>query len=159
MLANHNPAGNYQRGHPVYTQHSYMDFTPPVGGEPMTPPDVPAGPILFSNALHGPQPVESGAGNGYFLNPLQPESRHLHYPQSHFGPGPSAYRLEDVTSVYQPLPASPAAGPNDPSELAEHLPAAFSRLFTDDMRGNAAAAHSHVNGMNYSWAEGGPYHA
>lgn len=145
------PGGRYQRDHAFYSYHINLDFADPGRGDVVTPSEVPAGAtILFPDAMQGHPGLRSGTDQEYYFGTGQPQHRHLHQPH----PSPTAYSLEDATSVYQPLPTSQPMGTSDPSDLASHLPAAFSNLFTHDDGENTSGSSIRAENLSYSWENG-----
>ncbi|KAH6657061.1 hypothetical protein BKA67DRAFT_178763 [Truncatella angustata] len=136
-----------------YVGPQSMNFTHSMEGNPVTPPEVPVGAILFEDTMHGHQVLQSGTAQGYYFEPTQPQHRHIRQPHPQSHPGPNAFKLEDITSVYQPPPVAQASDPNDPSQLTAHLPTAFSQLFTDDVGDNPAR----ISNMGYGWNDGSHY--
>ncbi|KAI0127037.1 hypothetical protein BJ170DRAFT_684609 [Xylariales sp. AK1849] len=159
MMTSHLSSTSYHHNHSFYGRHPDMDYASSARGEPVTPPDISAGEILFADPMHGPQALGVNTGQGYYYGIGHPHYRHLHQPQQHPHSGPNAYRLEDVTRVYEPPPVSQTSGPVDPGRLSSHLPPGFNNLFTDDIGDNASEASVHVANLNYNWGDGSQFHS
>lgn len=158
LMSSQLPSNNYQRSPGYYSRHPSMDYAPPPRGEPVTPPDVSAGNILFADALHT-QAMAQGGHHGYYFGPAQTH-RHLHQAPAPAYPGPEAYRIENTAAVYDaPLvhqAATAAAGPGDPSQLSAHLTPGFNSLFAEDMGDGAPQGSSvRVANLHYNWGGGG----
>ncbi|KAK9420796.1 hypothetical protein SUNI508_00887 [Seiridium unicorne] len=160
MMASQVPFNDLPKDHTFYHQHPSMDFANPGRGEPVTPPEIHAGDMLFGDTMHGQQGLVSGLGQGYYYGhePPQPQHRHLHQPHPHPYPNANVYRLEDATGVYEPPPTCQSAGPSDPSQLPSHLPPAFSNdIFTNGMEEGEASTSAHGSNLHYSWGDGSQY--
>jgi hypothetical protein len=159
IMASQTPRNNFREDRDFYARHPSMEFSIAARSDPATPPEIPASDVLFGNTMQGDQGLGSGFGQGYYFGPGQAQHRHLHQVHAHSHPGPNAYRLEDVTSMYEAPPIPQSSEPSDPSQLAAHLPAAFSNLFTDDIEGSALGPSAHVGNLNYGWSDGSHFHS
>ncbi|ETS85058.1 hypothetical protein PFICI_03083 [Pestalotiopsis fici W106-1] len=156
VFASRIPRNDFQRQQNFYGRAPSMDFGQAARSDPATPPEVPAGELLFTNTMQGPPPMGSVTSHGYFFGHGEPQHQQIHSPIPHSHTGVNPYRLEDVTGVYE-APTIQNAGVQVEASHMGQLSASFGNLFTEDMGESTQGSAMGVGNMNYGWGDGSQF--
>lgn len=141
----------------LYARQQGQDFISSAEGDPVTPPEMPAGGVLFAESMYDSQRFTLGTSQEYYCGPEQSQYQFPHQQHSTSQVGPDAFYLQDVTNIYEPPSMPQQFVENDPSQLASYLPAAFGNLFVDDSGEPATGTATMPRSLHYGWNNGVQY--